>query len=170
MYQLRLPRDIAMCFRMSEITPEAPARLVLASGSPRRRDLLARVGIPVDVEPAEVDETPLPGEEAVGYARRLAAAKADAVGDRVAWRWVLAADTVAEIDGLILGKPESAADAGAMLRRLCGRTHRVTTAFCLRDPDGRRRDHHVTTEVDMRAAAEEEVLAYLDTGEWRGKA
>lgn len=154
---------------MAEITPAA-ARLVLASASPRRRELLARVGIEVDVVATDLDETPLPGEEAVASARRLAAAKAEAAGASLAWRWVLAADTVVEIDGVILGKAADEAEAGAMLRRLLGRTHRVTTAFSLRDPDGRRRDRHVTTEVDMRAAGDAEIAGYLASGEWRGKA
>jgi septum formation protein len=154
--------------RMAEITDRS--RLVLASASPRRRELLARVGIEVDVEPADIDETPLPGEPAIDHARRLAAAKADAAGDRLAWRWVLAADTVVEIDGAILGKAADPAEAEAMLRRLLGRTHRVTTAFSLRDPDGRRRDQHVTSEVDMRAAGDDEIAGYVASGEWRGKA
>src|SRR5688500_8698174 len=106
--------------RMAEITP---SRLVLASASPRRRELLARVGIEVDVEPADIDESPLSDEPAVAHACRLAAAKADAAGERLAWRWVLAADTVVEIDDLILGKAATPAEAEAMLRRLLGRTH-----------------------------------------------
>ncbi|HTM20830.1 MAG TPA: Maf family protein, partial [Kofleriaceae bacterium] len=133
-------------------------------------EMLQRVGIEVEVSPTAIDETPHLAERPSACALRLASEKAAVAAALLPGRWVLAADTVVEIDGVILGKPESAAEAGAMLRRLIGRTHRVTTAFSLRDPDGRRRDHHVTTEVDVRAAGEDELLAYLDTGEWRGKA
>lgn len=148
--------------------------LVLASASPRRRELLSRVGIPLEVWPAEIDESALPGEDALTYVCRVATAKVDAVTVALPQRWILAADTVVEIDGDILGKAEDDDDARAMLRRLVGRVHRVSTAFALRGPGapGQRltRDRTVTTEVWMRGAAEHEIDDYVRAGEWRGKA
>jgi septum formation protein len=145
------------------------APLLLASASPRRRELLTGIGIAIETRPADVDETPRPGEAAVAYALRLAAAKADAVAARAPGRWVLGADTDVEIDGRVLGKAADAADALAMLRLLAGRTHRVTTAFALRGP-GEAVTRAVTAEVVMRAAGEVELAAYVAGGEWRGKA
>ncbi len=144
--------------------------LILASASPRRRELLERVGVAVDVSPAEVDESPRANEDAVAYAQRIAAAKADAVAAGAADRWVLAADTVVEVDGALLGKPADEADAERMLARLCGHTHRVTTAYAVRGPGGRSADGHVTTEVDVRRASPAEIAGYLASGEWRNKA
>jgi septum formation protein len=148
--------------------------LVLASASPRRRELLARLGIPLEVWPAEIDESALPGEDALTYVRRVATAKVEAVAVALPQRWLLAADTVVEIDGAILGKAADDGEARAMLRRLVGRVHRVTTAFSLRGPgaSGQRlaRDRIVTTEVWMRAAGEPEIDDYVAAGEWRGKA
>lgn len=107
--------------------------LVLASASPRRRELLARFGRAFEVRPADVDETPQLGESAVDLVRRLALAKAEAAvaaapEDRVL---VLAADTVVVVDGEILGKPADGTDAAAMLGRLSGRTHRVLTGVAV---------------------------------------
>ena len=102
--------------------------LVLASGSPRRRELLAQLGVPFTVVAADVDETPLPGESPLDLVRRLAVAKAAAVdGDPV-----LAADTIVEVDGEILGKPVDTDDARRMLGRLSGRSHRVHTGVAVR--------------------------------------
>lgn len=144
--------------------------LILASASPRRRELLERVGVAVDVSPAKVDESPRVNEDAVACARRIAAAKADAVAAGAADRWVLAADTVVEVDGALLGKPADEADAERMLARLCGHTHRVTTAYAVRGPGGGSADGHVTTEVDVRRASVAEISGYLASGEWRNKA
>jgi len=144
--------------------------LILASASPRRLELLERVGVAVEVSPAYVDESPRAGEDAVAYARRIAAAKADAVAAGAPDRWVLAADTVVEVDGSLLGKPDDEVHAQRMLARLCGRTHRVITAYAVRGPGGRAADGHVTTAVDMRTPTPEEIAAYLASGEWRNKA
>lgn len=155
---------------MAHITTGGPEPLVLASASPRRRELLARVGIPVEVVPADADESPIQGESAVACARRLAAAKAAGVAATLPDRWVLAADTVVEIDGDILGKAADGAEAAAMLARLVGREHRVTTAYALRGPGATSVIEHVTSTVVMRAAGGSEVADYVTAGEWRGKA
>ncbi len=143
--------------------------LLLASASPRRRELLARVGIEVQVLAAEVDEAVLPAEAVLDYARRVAGAKAAAIAARHPRRWVLAADTVVEVGGAILGKPANVDAARSMLTRLVATRHRVTTAFCLRRGDDATVEV-VTTEVVMRAASADELEDYLAAGEWRGKA
>jgi septum formation protein len=147
--------------------------LILASASPRRLELLARVGVEVEVRPSDVDESQHAGEAAAAYVRRVAAAKAAACACAPG-QWVLAADTIVELDGDVLGKAADGEEARAMLRRLVGRTHRVTTAVCLRGADdgagGAAYDVVVTTEVDMIAADEAAVVDYVDSGEWRGKA
>jgi septum formation protein len=106
-------------------------RLILASGSPRRRQLLEIIGVPFDVIPADVDESPNPGEEPTGFAARAARDKALEVAGRWPERAVLGADTVVEVDSAILGKPSSRADAASMLRSLSGRSHLVHTALAL---------------------------------------
>jgi septum formation protein len=148
----------------------ADRELILASSSPRRRELLERIGIAIQVMPADVDETPRPGEPPAECALRLARTKAAAVADRGAGHWVLAADTIVEIDGALLGKASGADEATAMLRRLSGRTHRVVTAFALRGPAGEEIARQVVTEVDFRPLAPGEIAAYVRAGEWRDKA
>src|SRR5690242_14155163 len=96
--------------------------LVLASGSPRRRELLERVGVPLEVRPADIDETELPGEKPAVYVARVARGKALAVA-RKPGQWVLAADTTVTIDGKILAKAGSPEEAAAMVRSLAGRIH-----------------------------------------------
>lgn len=144
-------------------------RLILGSASPRRRDLLAQVGVlPDEVRAAEIDETPRRGELARAYARRMARAKAEALAagpDEL----VLAADTVVSAGRRILGKPMDAAEAERFLRLLSGRRHRVTTAVCLR-LGPRRWERLVETRVKMKRLSAEELQAYLASGEWRGKA
>jgi septum formation protein len=142
-----------------------PGPLTLASSSPRRRELLERVGYAIEVRAPDVDETQRPGEPPLDYVRRVAAAKAEAVA---ADGWVLAADTIVELDGEVLGKAADEAEARAMLGRLRGRVHRVTTAFALRGP--RRHDETVTTEVSMRDFGDDELADYVACGEWREKA
>ena len=140
--------------------------LVLASASPRRRELLERVGVALEVRPADVDEAPRAGEPPAGYVARIARAKAEAA--RAPGRWVLAADTTVTIDGAILGKPDDAGEAAAMLRRLAGRVHQVITAFAIAGPV--ERDGLVATDVAMIAMDEPAIADYVATGEWRGKA
>jgi septum formation protein len=143
-------------------------RLVLASASPRRLALLASVGVEPDlVRPAEINETPLKGELPRAYVQRIAREKAAAIRD--AGDLVLAADTVVSAGRRILGKPADAGEAGAFLRLLSGRRHRVTTAVVLAGPS-RRWERRVETMVRMKRLSETEIDRYLASGEWRGKA
>jgi len=143
-------------------------RLVLASASPRRRALLAQIGVVPDrIVAPEIDETPAPGELPRDYARRMAEEKAAAVqgGDAL----VLAADTVVSAGRRILDKPADAAGAVAALMLLSGRRHRVSTAVCLRGP-GRVARRLVETRVRFKRLSDAEISAYIRSGEWRGKA
>jgi septum formation protein len=154
----------------------AIADLVLASASPRRRELLERMGLELLVLPADVDETPLAGERPADYVRRIAAAKCDLVAGRLDGAPglpielpVLGADTTVIVDDRILGKPADADDARAMLTLLAGRRHEVTTAYRIRKGE-RTVDRAVSTLVAFRSLRPEELDAYLACGEWRGKA
>ena len=144
--------------------------LYLASGSPRRRELLAQIGVPFSVVSAPIDETPLPNESAPAYVERLARAKAAAglaclEGPAV----VLGADTAVVLDGRILGKPESREDALAMLADLSGREHQVLTAVAL--TDGQRvQSLSVTSHVRFRAISDDEAQRYWASGEPADKA
>lgn len=153
--------------------------LVLASASPRRRELLAQAGYVFEVRPAHVPEDPLPGEEPIAYVVRLAREKAEAIYRELAGREggaesdgglvVLGADTTVVVDGQILAKPEDTADAARMLRMLSGRSHRVITGVALAAAEG--------TEVAAEATAvrfvtltDAEIAAYVATGEPMDKA
>lgn len=146
------------------------AALILASASPRRLELLVRVGVDVEVLPAAIDETPHLAERPSACALRLATDKAAAAAALAPGRWVLAADTVVEIDGIMLGKPADPLEAAAMLAQLAGRTHRVVTGYAIRGPDGASTARAVTTEVDFRELAQDDIDEYVASGEWRGKA
>ena len=146
-----------------------PARLVLASASPRRRDLLARLGIEPDaIVAADIDETPHKAELPRDYAKRMARAKADAAGADNAF--VLAGDTVVAAGRRILPKAEDEATARACLELLSGRRHRVFSAIALRAPDGSIREKLSETALRFKRLSAEEFDAYLATGEWHGKA
>jgi septum formation protein len=151
------------------------ADLVLASASPRRRELLAQLGLALEVTPANVDETPHPGERPADYVRRVAAAKCDAAtAARAALPDVpplpiLAADTIVIVDDQIFGQPTDEADARRMLTALAGRRHDVTTSFRI-SFSGRTVDRAVTTTVSFRSLRPAELDAYIASGEWRGKA
>jgi septum formation protein len=171
---------------------KAPFDLILASASPRRRELLERMGLALVVAPVDLDETPLDGEKAGDCVRRLAAAKCDAAvatlpagardggGEGGAARGavaVLGADTIVIIDGEILGKPRDVTEARAMLGRLAGRRHEVTTAYRIwRGRPGSDAaaakiiDRAVTTLVSFRLLQPAEIEAYAASGEWEGKA
>lgn len=146
-------------------------RLVLASASPRRLDLLARLGVTPDiVDPAEIDETPLAAELPLPHARRLAAAKAAAVAPRHPDALVLASDTVVACGRRILPKAEDESAARACLLLLSGRRHRVHSAITLIDAEGRARHRDSTSIVTFKRLSTAEIDAYIASGEWQGKA
>ncbi|GIX11662.1 nucleoside triphosphate pyrophosphatase [Elioraea sp.] len=144
---------------------------VLASSSPRRRDLLAQIGLVPDViVPSGIDETPRPRELPSALARRLARAKAEAVAAAHPGALVLGADSVVAAGRRVLPKAETEAEARACLALLSGRRHRVHAGICAVAPDGRRAERLVTTVVAFRRLSEAEIAGYLATGEWHGKA
>jgi septum formation protein len=142
--------------------------LVLASQSPRRKEILERAGFSVTVRVSGVPEQRLQDEEPEAYVRRLAAMKADAVALH-AGEVVLGADTVVVIDGCILEKPQDEADAHRMLRLLSGRNHAVITGVCLRHGAGAMSDS-ATTLVHFNHLSDEEIRGYVASGEPRDKA
>jgi septum formation protein len=145
--------------------------LVLASASPRRLDLLRQIGLTPDiVDPAEIDETPTPRELPGPHAARLARAKAEAVAARHPGALVLAADTVVALGRRILPKAETEEQARTCLEALSGRRHQVLGGICLISPEGQRRERLVTTVVRFRRLDRGEIMAYLASGEWQGKA
>lgn len=150
-----------------------PPPIVLASGSPRRRELLAGLGVAFEVDVPDVDETRSPGEDAAAMVVRLARAKAAAVADRRAAAaptpLVIAADTTVVVDGAVLEKPRDVEEASAFVARLAGRVHEVHTGHALRL--GEREVAEVrTTRVRFRALEPDEVRAYAATGEGLDKA
>lgn len=145
-------------------------RLVLGSASERRRELLARIGVAFDVVPADIDETPHPGENPLEYVRRLSAEKAAVVAALVDSECVVvAADTTVDVDGRILGKPEDATEARAMVEALFGRTHQVHTGVSV-VRDGRCLTDSATTQVTFVAADPALIDWYVGSGEPFGKA
>ena len=151
--------------------PSAPTPLVLASASPRRLDLLRQIGlVPAFVDPAQLDETPLPRELPAAHAKRLAGAKADAVLPRHPGVFLLAADTVVACGRRILPKAEDEETAARCLSLLSGRRHRVLGAVEVAAPDGRRLRRLVMTAVAFKRLSKSEIERYLASGEWRGKA
>ncbi|MFP5286659.1 MAG: Maf family protein [Thermoanaerobaculia bacterium] len=141
--------------------------LVLASGSPRRRELLEGLGVRFTVRPVDLDESPLPGESPRDYVHRLAFEKAAAQSGP--GELVLAADTTVVVDGEILGKPLDDEDARRMLRRLSGREHSVLTGIALRGPHGEAAEVDETL-VRFAPLSEAEIDWYVATGEPRDKA
>jgi septum formation protein len=170
------------------VAPQRPARtraapsrfrpkLVLASASPRRLQLLEQAGITPDaLRPASIDESVTKGEVPRHIVRRLARAKAEAARRLIknepdlAKAFVLAADTVVAVGRRVLGKAELEHEAGDALRLLRGRAHRVHTAICLLTPDDHVRERVVETRVRFRNLSNEEIGNYLASGEWKGKA
>lgn len=152
-------------------------KLILASGSPRRIELLDQVGIEPDkLMPMDIDETPKKAEHPRTLARRLAVEKAEAArkalkGDRD-WQgqFILAADTVVAVGRRIVGKPERLDEASNALYLLSGRNHRVYTALCLVTPKGAERVKVVETRLRFKRLSRVEIDSYLASGEWRGKA
>ncbi|ALM52939.1 Maf family protein [Halomonas huangheensis] len=150
------------------VSAGAPEQLRLASASPRRRELLASIGIKVVVSPVDIDETPQPEECAEDYVARLAIAKAEAgaIGDGLP---TLGSDTAVVCDGRILGKPRDEAHAFAMLKSLSARQHQVLTSVAVVGPQGTL-ETTVVTAVHMRAISNDEIRAYWHTGEPSDKA
>ena len=147
-------------------------KLVLASNSPRRQELLHKAGFDFDVRPSRIDEIPRRGERGEDFACRLAREKAlDVAGSLPPGRLVLGADTVVVIDGLILGKPSGSDDAARMLRKLSGATHRVVTGVSLvRAPDQIEALKHEITIVEFRDLNASEIRDYVASGEPLDKA
>ena len=148
-------------------------RLILASASPRRAELLRQAGFEFEVMPADVDERVAAGESPTGYVRRLAAEKSQIVYLRLAATAsdvaVLGADTAVIVDGAILGKPRNDADAAAMLRRLAGRAHVVMTGVSLRHAGGET-GTVVSTTVTFAPLSDLQIAEYVASGEGRDKA
>ena len=139
-----------------------PPRLILASTSPYRRELLQRLRLPFDVAAPDVDETPRPGEASDALSLRLARAKADAVAARFPSAWVLGSDQVADLDGQPLGKPGDHARAVAQLQAMRGREVRFHTAIALvHAQSGRAQVEQVTVRVRFRALSDAEIDTYL---------
>jgi septum formation protein len=146
-------------------------RVVLASASPRRHELLGMIGIAHEVDPADIDESVRAGESDTDYALRVATEKGVAVAARHPDALVIAADTIVVVDGRIFGKPVDGADACRMLRVLSGRTHVVHTAVAVVRDAGRRVESEVeSTRVTFRELDDSEVAAYVATGEPMDKA
>jgi septum formation protein len=152
-------------------------KLVLASGSPRRLALINQAGIePEALRPADLDETPLRGELPRACANRLARAKADAalemvrMDDELKGSYILSADTVVAVGRRILPKAELLDQAAQCLRLLSGRNHRVHSAVCLVTPNEAYRQRLVETRVRFKRLSDDDIEAYLASGEWRGKA
>ena len=148
-------------------TPDAP--LILASASPRRRELLQNAGLRFRVIPSQTAEEVRPGEAPRDYVRRTARDKARAVARDHPAAWILAADTIVEIDGQILGKPRDEADGRRMLGLLSGRQHRVMTAFVVLGAE-HRVERLVLSTVRFKPLSEAQIGAYLASGEPADKA
>jgi septum formation protein len=152
-------------------------KLVLASGSPRRLALINQAGIEPDaLQPADIDEIPLKGELPRACANRLARAKAEAalaavrLDEELRGAYIIAADTVVAVGRRILPKAELLDEASQCLRLLSGRNHRVHTGICLVTPKEAFRQRLVETRVRFKRLTDDDIEAYLASGEWRGKA
>jgi septum formation protein len=150
-------------------TGDAPLRVVLASQSPRRRELLTLIGVAHEVVPAHIDETPYDSEQPEPHAERLARAKALAIAERERGALVIGSDTIVVIDSQILGKPTDDAHAAEMLRQLSGRTHTVVTAVAVAR-DGVVKSGVERVIVNVKPLSEEMILDYIATREPMDKA
>lgn len=154
---------------MSALAPDPGLKLILGSGSPRRLELLGQIGVVPDaVRPPDIDETPLKSERPEAYVARMARQKAEAVA-LAEGELALCADTSVFMGRRILGKAADRAEAEAFLRGLSGRRHVVVTAVALRR-GARIWERSVRAEVKMKSLSEAELVAYLDSDDWRGKA
>ncbi len=149
--------------------PSGRAPLVLASASPRRRDLLAQIGLEPDIiAPTDIDESERPGELPRALALRLAEGKLAAASHEGSF--VIASDTVVAVGRRILPKTETREEAERCLRLLSGRNHRVYTGVAVRGADGRETSRVVETRIAFKRLSDAEIGAYLESGEWHGKA
>ncbi len=144
--------------------------MVLASASPRRRELLGKFQIPFDVIPAQIEETLDPNLEPGPAAEKLAREKAEAIASKVPGKVVLAADTIVVVGKQIRGKASDRKEALEILQSLSGSRHKVITGFCVIWPDGKRDSGFETTFVTMRKISPQEIEDYLDSEEWKDKA
>ncbi len=150
-------------------------KLILASASPRRLELLKRMGFtPDEVIPADIDESVRKKEKPEDYVKRVAEEKALKVRDQRPEtsnkEFILAADTTVVCANQILGKPEDRADAQRIIKIMCGRKHKVLTAICVISPSGEKRVKLVVTSVKFKNATDNEIEEYLNSNEWVGKA
>ena len=156
---------------MSAPADSAGPTLVLASGSPRRLDLLRQIGLePARIDAPDLDESPLKDETPRLLVARLAREKARAVAARNPGAFVLAADTEVAVGRRVLGKPRDEAHAARMLALMSGRAHMVLTGVAVVAPDGRLAERLSETRVKFKRLTDAEIAAYLASGEWRGKA
>jgi septum formation protein len=146
-----------------------PVRIILASQSPRRRELLTLIGIPHEVRPADLDETVWPGEVPTAHVERLARSKAEVIAAREPGSIVIGADTIVVLDGDILGKPNDPGEAARTLRRLSGRTHTVHTAVAVAR-NGETVSGVESVEVTFRPLTDAQIEAYVATREPMDKA
>ncbi len=149
---------------------DLPVRVVLASGSPQRRELLSRLVPQFEVAPPRVDETRCAGKGPEAMVRELARAKAEDVARRRPDALVVAGDTVVECCGEVMGKPVDRADAVGILMRLSRHPHRVITGLCVLAPDGRRREAVSIARIRMRQLGREEIEDYVDREDVFGRA
>jgi septum formation protein len=146
-----------------------PLRVILASQSPRRRELLALIGITHEVRPADIDETYFPGEKPAAHAERLARGKCAVIAEREPDALVIGSDTIVVVDGDVLGKPTDEADAARMLRRLSGRSHVVVTAVAVARR-GQIRSAVEEVNVTFHSLSDGDIAAYIATREPMDKA
>ena len=145
--------------------------LVLASSSPRRRELLGGCGLDFKIESPDIDESALPGELPQAHVERLAREKGQAVASRTPGAWIVAADTIVVLDGVILGKPTDRADAARMLKAIQGRWHVVWGGIAILHKEKSIADvMSYSSEVLMRELSEDQIVRYIDTGEPLDKA
>jgi len=150
---------------------ETTSPLVLASGSPRRRELLADLGLDFTVNPSPLDEPPPEsGEKPLDYVQRMAQLKTLDVAKDFSGSTVIGADTIVVLKDRIMGKPRNKMHALDMLSSLAGQTHHVITGFCIVLPGGEKITKAISTEVDMRSSTESELMGYIETGEPTDKA
>jgi septum formation protein len=146
-------------------------KIILASASPRRVELLKNIGYAPDkIIPADIDETPLKAEKPVDYVQRIAEAKAKKIREIEQGHYIIAADTIACVGTRILGKPTDAEDAKRIMKLLSGRKHRVYTCVVVISPDGKMRKRNVCTFVKFKRITSDELNQYIATNYWQGKA